>query len=877
MKNRIQYGLFLISIALLAGGLSHWQTLLPLDRLLYDRIVDFHSLALPDDIVIAAIDEKSLQTLGRWPWSRQRHAELIKLLNSVGAKAVVLDILLTDADKEKSADDAQLAKAIADFGLVGLPMVIENINNNGQLVERLPLPEFSRASGIVGHVHVERDDDGICRSVFLQEGVDNPYWPHLSVSLLSALQNKATSFSGVSRPPSTASSGPMLVARDHYNLISFMGSGGTVPQVSYIDILEGEVSAEYLRDKIVFVGMTATGLGDSFTTPAGQMAGVELNTNIFQSLREQKFLKPIAKLTQTLSAMAISFILISYLSLLSPRWFLWGTVATIFTVLITTFLMLNFAGVWFAPGAIVASLLVFYPLWNWQRLERALAFLKAELTKTDTRPTLANQRSGKDSYSKALQFLSNIYPDLQWRIFSLVDNQVISSDGTSIRMRGVQEPTDETEVTRTSDYFYRKALVIDGEDCLVELQSKKEFSKNFESLLDRNLFASGQESRRYPSYGVEVVERTMLELESARRLSSQSRELARQSIRHLPEAMFVTDNFGQLQYANQQARDCFSITDVSSFNLFGLLTGLQTDDVIDINTLLLGLCETGKNFVFEGIDQLSDKYYVARGQRISLSGDNNASKVRAADFSVLVFFFTDITALKANEKARLDTLHFLSHDIRSPMTSVLALIETAKVSSDKIDENVLNQIEVYINRSLNYAQQFIQLAKAEDTRSDRFYTCNLLDIVDNAVDQIFPMAKRKNVAISVDSIDDVLSVLGDGDLLERMFNNLLSNAVKFSPNDSFITVNVTKGQANSVEVSIADQGPGIPEEEISILFERFKKGKSENPSGIGLGLYFVSIVCERHGGTIAVNSSLGQGSVFKVSLPLDNSPNPQPI
>jgi signal transduction histidine kinase len=129
-------------------------------------------------------------------------------------------------------------------------------------------------------------------------------------------------------------------------------------------------------------------------------------------------------------------------------------------------------------------------------------------------------------------------------------------------------------------------------------------------------------------------------------------------------------------------------------------------------------------------------------------------------------------------------------------------------------------------------------------------------------------AKTKGVVITAARTGD-LRVLGDREGLRRAFTNLVQNAVKFSSPDSMIRVNAAK-VPGGVEVTVSDEGPGIPDEHLGRIFERFYRVPAAETVGLpgcGLGLYIVKGVVQQHGGHVLAESELGQGTVFRVFLP----------
>src|SRR3954469_16796982 len=137
----------------LAAGLGwFWR----LDQTLYDAALSLRHRPAPDDIVIVAIDQQSLDQIGRWPWRRAIHATVIDRLTEMGVKGVAVDILLAEPDRSDPAGDEALARALKRNGKVILPVIME-ASPSGQLREVVPSPVFAAAAAAVGHVHIELD------------------------------------------------------------------------------------------------------------------------------------------------------------------------------------------------------------------------------------------------------------------------------------------------------------------------------------------------------------------------------------------------------------------------------------------------------------------------------------------------------------------------------------------------------------------------------------------------------------------------------------------------------------------------------------------------------------------------------------------------
>ncbi len=155
----------MVSLALLlfrAGLIQRW------DYWIYDGLIRLVAQddAPPDDILIIGVDEKSLNELGRWPWPRRRHAQLINTLSKTTVSAIGLDILFTEPDLSDPEGDDLLAKAIKKNGRVVLPVTFEQLSAIG-LTEILPLPSFTEGAANLGHVDLRLDEDGANRGIFL--------------------------------------------------------------------------------------------------------------------------------------------------------------------------------------------------------------------------------------------------------------------------------------------------------------------------------------------------------------------------------------------------------------------------------------------------------------------------------------------------------------------------------------------------------------------------------------------------------------------------------------------------------------------------------------------------------------------------------------
>jgi signal transduction histidine kinase len=170
---------------------------------------------------------------------------------------------------------------------------------------------------------------------------------------------------------------------------------------------------------------------------------------------------------------------------------------------------------------------------------------------------------------------------------------------------------------------------------------------------------------------------------------------------------------------------------------------------------------------------------------------------------------------------------------------------------------------------------FVALARAESADPDSFRPLDLRDAVQDAYDEVWAASRARDIGIDLQAPEEGCTVIGDRQLLARAIVNLLGNAVKYSPAGSCIRVSCEARGAYAV-VDVLDQGPGVEPEHRAGLFRRFSRGmhRGPDPGGAGLGLAFVRVVAEKHGGAAWAGHDRPAGTVFSLSIPLTGAAGP---
>ena len=363
----------LIGVLTVVGSLpvtSHF--LQRLNYLVYDLILPLQSSSFSEDIVVVAIDDNSLQELGRWPWNRSRHAELISRLTEMQAKAIGLDIIFAEHQTDDPDADSNLASAIEKSARTVLAIAPSKQYGDQLITELLPIPELANAASGLGHVDVELDVDGLCRSTFLYAGLGMATWPGFPLAIL---QKSGQQPKGIKIDRSLATDTADGWIREHKILIPFIREQQP-RQFSYSDVLAGRIPADNFRNKFILVGATAAGLGDAISTPGAfsheRMPGIVLNAQILNSLLQGNAIGEISSIPQTLlSAVIILLSLIGIVSIKTPKNSLLVAISCTMTPLLLSVVLLTQLQLWFAPVAAMLAIALCWPLWTLWRLHLA--------------------------------------------------------------------------------------------------------------------------------------------------------------------------------------------------------------------------------------------------------------------------------------------------------------------------------------------------------------------------------------------------------------------------------------------------------------------------------------------------------------------------
>jgi len=236
-----------------------------------------------------------------------------------------------------------------------------------------------------------------------------------------------------------------------------------------------------------------------------------------------------------------------------------------------------------------------------------------------------------------------------------------------------------------------------------------------------------------------------------------------------------------------------------------------------------------------------------------------------------LLLFQDLTELKDLQTMRRELVGNISHEFRTPLAGIRALVETLEegaLGEPAVARDFLGKIRAEVERLTQLVTELTELSRIESGRTTlERAPLQLNGLITEAIEQLAPLATRQSLTIVKRFMPDLPEVSADRERLSQVLVNLLHNAIKFTPHGGQITVS-TRTEAAQVVVSVTDTGVGIEPAVLPRVFERFYKAdRSRTGTGTGMGLAIAKHTVQAHGGRIWAESEPGKGSTFSFSLP----------
>lgn len=324
-------------------------------------------------------------------------------------------------------------------------------------------------------------------------------------------------------------------------------------------------------------------------------------------------------------------------------------------------------------------------------------------------------------------------------------------------------------------------------------------------------------------------------------------------INSLKDASIGIDKNNTILFANNQALQLLGVQAAD-------IVGRSVEEVNKKNDLFRFLLTEKNNMPFKIVVDNKENYFTKEVVEIPQEDSKNT-----------VIVVKNVTSFKELDVAKTNFIATISHELKTPLASSdfsLKLLEderTGKLSEDQ--KELIQHLKEDNQRMLRILSELLNMSQVEAGKIQlEIKKVDPVEVAENAILAVSNAVKEKNITIQKNFSNELPEIKADAEKTGWVLNNFLTNAIKFSPTDSIVAVNIDVKE-NNVQFSVTDHGPGIAEEYLPRIFERFFKVPGSRMTGTGLGLAISKEFIEAQGGKISVESSIGSGSTFRFSLP----------
>lgn len=781
----------------------------------YDTILLSQKQEASRDVVIIAIDDTSLEKIGLWPWPRSVHAELLKKLSTTRANNIALNILFSEPSQDPAQDQA-LENALLQLRSLNIPVYLPISSNGlpaaeewgGGLQLNQPIPAFKASVQGLGHTLIHLELDGKVRKSYLWEGNTNTaLFPSLALKM-----------SQVSK-------------KQHF------------------------ISQTQLRNRIHLIQ----------------------NENQPQPLADYPQWSVQAPFFLPFSNNPSHITKISYEKILNNE------VPLEF-----------FDGKHILIGATAAGIGDQYPT----PLDSNYSLMPGiELHATALDAILKNKLIKEINASIALGFaflLLVFWSICLWYLNPVKSIFYLVACFTLLTATSYFLQTKFLWYWSITPYFI--ALIVP-----YILWNWRRFSFFVFQLNKRaqflflNKYKNEDKVLHQDDATQDGWQSILKSLDSGLKAEQNRKMLLTKTIQAMPEAVFLTDTKGSLLLVNERAKILFNQNDILGGVVYHSLDlYFEKNKVNDWPSLMLTAIENNGIEVNLNTHNLKDdKTILLRAQSaqfLSTAFDVSFQNFDTKQKNLVGWIVTmvDISWQKKLQQQRDHALQLLSHDFRAPQSALLHLVNKHEKQlndsfadarkNEEISKHgleTIDQMRVQISATLKLADDFVWLLRAQsDTYEQREISLDTL--LQQVSDRAWPLAQIKNIQIKInlDALrEHTCYLVAEPSLLERALFNLIENSIKYSLSNTMIViqVNIDSNLLNvyqKIQISICDQGKGIPASDIPYLFQKYTRFHTHDSSneGHGLGLAFVYNVIQQHDGLIECTSEIEKGTEFKITL-----------
>lgn len=354
----------------------------------------------------------------------------------------------------------------------------------------------------------------------------------------------------------------------------------------------------------------------------------------------------------------------------------------------------------------------------------------------------------------------------------------------------------------------------------------------------------------------------MERLKDALSLNEEEKEKLASILTNMNDGLIATDDDGRVMVINRRAKQILQLNEDTTL-------GRPLPEVLGITRETMKEHQTAEDstMMLQFYHEVEEEHLSVR---VSFTTVYSKEKGSASTIAML----QDVTDQEKLEESRREFVANVSHELRTPLTTIksyLEALEDGALEEPKLAGKFVSVTRNETERMIRLVTDLLQLSRLDSKQAiiSREVT-DVGEMLEEVADRFSFQLEHRGIEIEMDIEPSVDEIMLDRDRIDQVLDNLVSNAIKYTPDGGHISIRAHRTESNQLEVNVQDTGIGIPKKDLNRIFERFyrvDKARSRSMGGTGLGLSIAREIVRAHGGTILLESELGQGTKVTFTLP----------
>jgi two-component system sensor histidine kinase VicK len=351
-------------------------------------------------------------------------------------------------------------------------------------------------------------------------------------------------------------------------------------------------------------------------------------------------------------------------------------------------------------------------------------------------------------------------------------------------------------------------------------------------------------------------------LKEALSINEEEKEKLASILSNMGDGVIATDDQGKVIVMNRRARQMLQVQD-ETYN------GKDISDLLSLSKDVIGKYVLGDNHTL-----LIEVPLLEEQEVLSVRVTFSPIQRRGRGITGTIAVLQDVTEQEKLDQSRKEFVANVSHELRTPLTTIKSYLEA--LDDGALDDQMLARRFVSVTRNetermIRLVTDLLHLSRLDSKQAILTKELTqIIDMLEEVADRFSFQLRQRNIDITIKVEEGIKKIMLDRDQIDQVLDNLVSNSIKYTSDGGSIEINVSKKDKNNLEISIRDNGMGIPKKDLDRIFERFyrvDKARSRNMGGTGLGLSIAREIIKAHGGTITLDSELNVGTKVSFTLP----------